>query len=152
MNDSYTHDIRVLNDLITTTLDSADGYSEAAKAADNPAFKNLFSQWGQERREVVSELQQQVKMLGGNAEDDGSILASAHRVFLNIRDSLGKGDKGVVAEVERGEDYIKTKFEDALDDEDLSEAVRPAINRAYESVIRGHDQARDLKQSYQRLS
>jgi uncharacterized protein (TIGR02284 family) len=151
MSDSYTHDIRVLNDLITTTLDSADGYSEAAKDADNPTFKNLFSQWASERRRVVDELQEQVRMLGGKPQDDGSALASAHRMFLNIRDSLSKGDKGVVEEVERGEDYIKGKFEDALDDDDLSITLRPVVNRAYESVIQGHDQARDLKRSYHRM-
>jgi uncharacterized protein (TIGR02284 family) len=151
MSDPYTHDIRVLNELITTTLDSADGYSEAAKDADNPTFKNLFSQWASERRQVVNELQEQVRILGGKPQDDGSALASAHRMFLNIRDSLSKGDKGVVEEVERGEDYIKGKFEDALDDDDLSVSLRPVVNRAYESVIQGHDQARDLKRSYQRM-
>jgi uncharacterized protein (TIGR02284 family) len=149
MSEPYTHDIKVLNELITTTLDSADGYSEAAKDADNPTFKNLFSQWATERRRVVNELQEQVRVLGGKPEDDGSVLASAHRMFLNVRDSLSKGDKGVVEEVERGEDYIKEKYEDALDDDDLSVSLRPILNRAYESVITGHDQARDLKRSYQ---
>lgn len=149
MNESSTHDIKVLNDLIMTTLDSVDGYTTAAKEAENPTFKNLFSQWASERRQVASDLQQQVKVLGGKPEDDGSLLASAHRVFLNLRDSLSKGDKGVVEEVERGEDHIKEKFEDALDDDDVSVTVRPLLNRAYESVIQGHDQARDLKRSYQ---
>jgi uncharacterized protein (TIGR02284 family) len=149
MSNSYAHDIKVLNELIMTTLDSVDGYSEAAKDADNPTFKNLFSQWASERRQVAHELQEQVRILGGKPEDDGSMLASAHRMFLNVRDSLSKGDKGVVEEVERGEDYLKAKYEDALDDDDLSQMVRPIVNRAYESVIHGHDQASDLKRSYQ---
>jgi uncharacterized protein (TIGR02284 family) len=72
MSDPYTHDIRVLNELITTTLDSVDGYSEAAKDSDNPTFKNLFSQWASERRLVVNELQEQVRILGGKPQDDGS--------------------------------------------------------------------------------
>lgn len=149
MSNSYEHDIKVLNQLIMTTLDSVDGYSEAAKEADNPTFKNLFSQWASERRQVANELQEQVRVLGGKPEDDGSMLASAHRVFLNLRDSLTKGDKGVVEEVERGEDHLKAKYEDALDDDDLSQSIRPIVNRAYESVIHGHDQASDLKRSYQ---
>jgi uncharacterized protein (TIGR02284 family) len=148
MSKSDTHDIKVLNELITTTLDSVDGYAEAAKDADNPTFKDLFSRWSSDRRQVVSELQEQVRLLGGKPQDDGSALASAHRVFLNIRDSLSKGDKGVVEEVERGEDYIKEKYEDALEDVELSSNIRPIVNRAYLSVAQGHDQARDLKRSY----
>jgi uncharacterized protein (TIGR02284 family) len=146
MKDHATHDIKVLNELIMTTLDSAEGYSEAAKDAENPTFKNLFSRWAQERQNVAQELQSEVRILGGDPETAGSLLGSAHRVFLNIRDSLSKGDKGVVAEVERGEDYIKAKYEAALDDTELSDHIRPALDRAYDSVIQGHDQARELKQ------
>ena len=152
MHNAHTHDIKVLNDLITTTLDSADGYSEAAKDAKNPAFKDLFGQWAEHRRQVVGELQEKVRTLGGQPEDDGSILASAHRAFLSIRDSLSKGDKSVVEEVERGEDFIKNKYEAALQDDELSEEVRPVLGRAYDSVIEGHAQARTLKQRYEYAS
>jgi uncharacterized protein (TIGR02284 family) len=89
-----------------------------------------------------------VKTLGGDPDEDSSTLAAAHRVFLNLRDSFSKGDKSVVEEVERGEDYIMGKYEDALDDNDLSDTVRPVLSQAYESIVRGHDQARNLKHSY----
>ena len=152
MKDTPTteHDIKVLNSLITTTLDSADGYREAAKDTKNPTFKDLFDRWSTERRQVVNELQQHVRSLGGKPEDEGSALASAHRILVNLRDAMSRSDKGVVEEVERGEDYLKSKYEDALDDSELSEDIRPLISRAYESVVQGHDQARDLKQHYQR--
>jgi uncharacterized protein (TIGR02284 family) len=143
----HEHDIKVLNTLIETTLDSVDGYAEAAKDADNPRYRNLFEQRASERRRVASELQSQVRTLGGKPEDEGSILAAGHRVFVSIRDSLSKGDKSVVEEVERGEDHIKAKFEKAIEDDDLSTPVRSAIKQAYGSVRTGHDQMRDLKHS-----
>lgn len=150
MKDYSTHDIKVLNELITTTIDSVEGYSEAAKEAANPTFKTLFSQWAQERQRVVGDLQGQVRTLGGEPKTEGSAMGSAHRVFLNIRDSLSKGDKGVIEEVERGEDYIKAKYEEAIEDDEISELVRPVLSRAYDSVLHGHDQARDLKQQIKR--
>jgi uncharacterized protein (TIGR02284 family) len=149
MNELNNHDIKVLNELIVTTLDSVEGYAEAAKDARNPTFKTLFSQWSKERRQVVRQLQDQVRTLGGDPDDDGSTLAAAHRVFLNLRDSFSKGDKSVVDEVERGEDFIMAKYEDALEDDHLSASVRPVVSEAYESVLRGHDQARNLKHAYQ---
>lgn len=148
MNAEVRHDINVLNELIETTLDSADGYGEAAKDANTPAVKNLFTRWSDDRRQVVAELQQRVRDLGGEPEDDGSMLASAHRVFVNIREALNKSDKGVIDEVERGEDFIKSKYERALEDEDLSLEVRQSVIRAYASVKAGHDQARDLKHNF----
>jgi len=70
------HDIKVLNTLIETTLDSVDGYTEAAKDAGNPGYKMLFERRAAERRRVVNNLQGTVRSLGGEPEDDGSVLAS----------------------------------------------------------------------------
>ena len=139
------HDVKVLNDLIETTIDSANGYEEAAKDADNTRFAGTFASRAQERAQVTSQLQRQVRMLGAEPEDDGTVLAKAHRMFVNLRKSLGESDTAVVDEVERGEDHIKAKFEQALKDEALSPPTRTVILQAYVSVKTGHDQMRDLK-------
>ena len=150
MGQSTKHDIKVLNSLIETTLDSADGYGQAAERAGNSSYKNLFQQWSTERRQVVNDLQGQVRVLGGTPDDDGSTLAAGHRMFLKLRDSVTKSDESVIDEVERGEDFIKAKYEEALEDDELSAQARDAVVRAYTSVKSGHDQARDLKHSFKR--
>jgi uncharacterized protein (TIGR02284 family) len=137
------HDVKILNGLIETTIDSAEGYQEAAKDADNSRFTAMFHSRGSERHQVASK--QQVVALGGKPEDSGTVLASAHRVFVNLRHSLSKGDTAVVDEVERGEDHIKAKFEDALKDNDVTAPTKQVITDAYASVRQGHDQMRDLK-------
>jgi uncharacterized protein (TIGR02284 family) len=145
-----SHDISTLNSLIATTLDSVDGYSEAAKDSENSRFTSLFTTRAGERRQVANRLQQQVRSLGGKPEDDGTALAGAHRVFLNLKSVLtGKDDKAIINEVEAGEDHIKAKFEDAIADRELSASARAAIEEAYVSVREGHDEMRDLKHSMQ---
>ncbi len=145
------HDIKILNSLIATTIDSVDGYNAAADSADNTDFRQIFRERANERSEIVSKLQSQVQTLGGNAEDDGTAIAGAHRFFMNLRDSLtSTDDEAVVAEVERGEDVIKAKYEAALDNADLSPASREIVQGCYASVKQGHDQMRDLKHGMQR--
>lgn len=142
------HDIKTLNSLIETTLDSADGYTEAAKDAKDASLVSLFNARSTERRAAVSKLQQCVRSLGGEPEDDGTILASAHRAFVNLRASLtSKDNTAVVDEVERGEDHIKAKFEDALKDTDVSPGTMSVISDVYASVRSGHDQMRDIKKT-----
>ncbi len=143
------HDVKVLNDLIETTIDSASGYEEAARDAGNTRFADTFASRAQERAQVTAQLQRQVRMLGAEPEDDGSVLARAHRMFVNLRKSLGSGDAAVVDEVERGEGHIKAKFEHALKDGQLSPPTRSVIMQAYVSVKTGHDQMRDLKRALQ---
>ena len=99
MFDSH-NDITTLNSLIATTLDSADGYTEAAKEADNPKFGDMFTSRASERRSVVAQLQGEVRRLGGNAEDESPVLASMHRTFLDLKAAVtGRDDKAIVNEV-----------------------------------------------------
>jgi len=147
MTDANRHDIHVLNSLIETTLDSADGYREAAKETERPNFRTLFEARSFERQQVASDLQGTVRSLGGEPEDDGSMLAKAHRAFLDIKHSLLRDEQAVVNSVENGEDFIKGKFESALEDSSVSATTRETIRRAYATVKDGHDQMRDLKHS-----
>jgi len=141
-------DVSTLNSLIATTIDSINGYQESADAVENPQFRELFQNLCQDRQQVLPQLQAEVARLGGNPEDDGTALAAAHRGWVDLKSAItGRNDKAVVNEVERGEDHIKAKFESALNDGDLSAETRSAVQQAYESVRRGHDRVRDLKQA-----
>ena len=74
----------------------------------------------------------------GNPEDDGTILAAGHRAFVNLKAAVTKrDDDAVIAEVERGEDHIKAKYEDALTDDKLAADTRALIQTAYGSVKSG---------------
>jgi uncharacterized protein (TIGR02284 family) len=147
MSSPNHHDIHVLNSLIETTIDSADGYREAAKETDKTNFRTLFEARSFERQQVASDLQGAVRTLGGDPEDDGTVLAKAHRAFLDVKHALLRDEQAVVNSVENGEDFIKGKFETALEDSAVSATTRETIRRAYTTVKDGHDQMRDLKHS-----
>ncbi|NJC40412.1 uncharacterized protein (TIGR02284 family) [Brevundimonas alba] len=144
-----THDdraVKVLNSLIETTMDSAHGYRNAAEGADNPEFKTLFSQNAGKREELCRRLQQEVRTFGGEPEDDQSLLGRIHNKFAQMRgDLMGRDDKGVIDEVERGEDFIKAKFEEASRDADLPDPARQVVTTAYAEVKADHDTISRLK-------
>ncbi|MEA3011513.1 MAG: hypothetical protein QOD42_58 [Sphingomonadales bacterium] len=141
------HDIGTINSLITTTIDSAAGFERAAEDAKAGNFVTMFRTFSAERRRVVIELQRAVSLLGGTPNDDGSLKADLHRRWVDLRAALAGdgGDKAVIAEVERGEDHLKGKYDEALADSELSETAREAIRAAYQSVRAGHDTASALK-------
>jgi uncharacterized protein (TIGR02284 family) len=140
-----THDISVLNGLIETTIDSVDGYRRSAQEATNSRFSAEFLERATEREQVVSQLRDRVRQLGGNPEDDGSVLAAAHRAFLTLRDRVtGSDDAAVIAEVDHGESYLNGKWETALQDGKLSAETRSIIQRSYDSVREGRDRFRRL--------
>jgi uncharacterized protein (TIGR02284 family) len=139
--------IDVLNGLISTTLDSADGYGEAAKDAKNPHFKHIFSARAMERRQMTAELQVEVRGLGGEPRDSGSALAAGHRMFLNLKSAVSGRDQDVINEVEIGEDYIKARYETALKENCMSASVKAVIAEAYQRINAEHNDISNLKRA-----
>ena len=149
LNPGSDRNIKVLNSLIETTIDSVDGYEKAAEVASTGGVGDLFRRYAGERRQAVTRLRDEVRKLGGTPGDDGSVLASAHRAFLELRSKLESDRKAAILEVERGEDYLKHQYEEALEDPDLDPQVHSAIAQCYDTVRRGHDAAAHLKRALQ---
>ncbi|HUQ13892.1 MAG TPA: PA2169 family four-helix-bundle protein [Novosphingobium sp.] len=146
----HNTDTTTLNTLIATLLDSIDGYTKAGRDADNRELAERFNARARERQSAVAGLQAAVARCGGNPEDDGTLLAGAHRAFLNLKEAVtGRDDKAILNEVERGEDYLKEKFEAALRKVDLTPDARAAVDAAWASVKSGHDEMSQLKHTWQ---
>jgi uncharacterized protein (TIGR02284 family) len=142
----HSDTISTLNTLIATTIDSITGYEDSAQNIDNERFREIFRQRANERQQVVESLRSEVRRLGGNPEDDGSFLGKAHQRFEDLKAAVtGRDEKAIINEVERGEDYLKDKFETALDGDTLSGDSRAVVERCYQSVRSGHDQMSQLK-------
>src|SRR3954469_5921938 len=143
-----SHDISILNSLIETTIDSVDGYRHSASETTNSRFSTAFRDWAKDREEVVTRLRDRVRELGGTPEHDGGILAAMHRQFLSLRDAVtGSDDQAVIAEVDRGESYLDTKWQAALDDTKRSPETQALIRSYYESVRAGRQQWEQLHRS-----
>ena len=147
----HNETITTLNTLIATTIDSVTGYEDSAKNIENERFREIFRGRADERQQVVEELRSEVRRLGGDPEESGSFLGKAHQRFEDLKAVVtGRDEQAIINEVERGEDHIKHKFEDALKDAELSPQTRALVEEAYISVKAGHDQMRDLKHAIQR--
>jgi uncharacterized protein (TIGR02284 family) len=142
----HSEEISTLNTLIATTIDSITGYENSAKDIDNQRFAEMFRERANERQRVVEDLRAEVRRLGGDPEDSGSFMGKTHQRFEDLKAAItGKDEKAIIDEVERGEDYLKEKFEAALDSDTLSGEARSVVERCYQSVRSGHDQMSQLK-------
>ena len=139
-------EIATLNTLIATTIDSITGYEDSAANIDNERLREAFRERANERQKVVEDLRNHVRRLGGDPEDSGSFMGKAHQRFEDLKAAItGRDEKAIINEVERGEDYLKAKFEAALKEDDLSGESRSVVQSCYQSVREGHDQMSSLK-------
>ena len=68
-----------------------------------------------------------------------------HRCWMKCREHFSTNDTyAIVAEAERGEDYIKAAYEDALKDHPGS-AMSDILHNQHAAVKMDHDMIRDLQ-------
>ena len=139
-------EIATLNTLTATLIDSVTGYEDAAANIESPRLQELFRESASERRKIVEELRSEVRRLGGDPEDDGSFLGKTHQRFLDLKAAItGRDEKAIINEVERGEDYLKGKWQAALQSGTLHGETHDLVERLYQSIKSGHDQISQLK-------
>ncbi len=137
--------IATLNNLIETCKDGQNGFQEAAEGVENTNLKQLFYQYSQQRAKFAGELQALVRELGGDPENSGSVAASLHRGWINIKSAVtGKDDTAILNECERGEDVAKKAYQDA-GGESLPANVMSVVQRQADEVRQAHDKVRDLR-------
>ena len=140
-------EIPVLETLTTTLIDSVNGYRDAAANLEGgERFQQMFREMADERSRIAEDLRSEIRRLGGDPPDEGSLMGKTHQRFLDLKAAItGRDDKAIINEVERGEDYLKEKFETALASDQLTGETRGAIDRAFQSVRKGHDKVSQLK-------
>ena len=139
--------ISTLNGLIETCRDGQNGFQTAAEGVKNSELKSLFYSYSQQRSKLVGELQDEVRRLGGDPETAGSLAASLHRGWMDIKSAVtGKDDNAIISECERGEDAAVSNYRDALG-KDLPANVRSIVERQFASVKEAHDRIRSLERA-----
>jgi uncharacterized protein (TIGR02284 family) len=146
----YTKEIATLNDLIQTCRDGENGFRTAAQGVKDQHLKALFERFSRQRGEMVRELQQQVRALGGTPDESGSVSASLHRGWMNIKSLVtGNDDSAIIAEAERGEDVAKSAYQKALS-QNLPAGARTLVE-AHSAIVRtAHDEVRALEKAHAR--
>jgi uncharacterized protein (TIGR02284 family) len=136
--------INTLNTLIATTIDSANGFEEAAKNARATSLAQQFAELARDRWAIVETLEDEVRRLGSEPKRSGTAKAAAHRRWLDLKNAVAGSDRAVVQEVENGETYLVTKYEAVLAQQDLSTMTRSAIENAYSEIRRGQSRIEGL--------
>ncbi len=130
--------ISTLNSLIETCRDGQEGFRTAAEGVRGAELRELFHNYARQRADFAGELQDEVRRLGGDPEQTGSLVASLHRGWMGLRAALeGEDDRAVVGECERGEDVALATYRTALD-RDMPASVRAMVERQFAEIKEAH--------------
>ena len=104
-----------LKTLYTRLVDSKDGYEQAIERATSESHKSLFRDLHERRTRNAAQIRTYLAQKGEEMDEDGSLLAAAHRSFLSLKDAVtGAGDEAVLEEVIRGEETLLKAYDEAI--------------------------------------
>ncbi|WP_395645422.1 PA2169 family four-helix-bundle protein [Terricaulis sp.] len=130
-------DIAKLNHIITILLDARRLYARAADLTHDAGARAPIEATIEERNLLLADTQQMVRELGGQPAHEGSLLGAAHKVFLDVRAVFDRDVKAALAEVERGERYLRDEIRKAMRDTDLSADTRAFLGVALDRLVSG---------------
>ena len=137
--------ISTLNSLIETCKDGQDGFKTAAEGIERSELKTVFYEFSQQRAEFVGVLQGLVRSLGGDPDTTGSMSAAVHRGWIDIKSLVtGKDEEAILNECERGEDYAKDAYAEALK-RNLPANVTDVLSQQSQSVLAAHNRIKALR-------
>ena len=136
--------VSTLNNLIQTCRDGQEGFRAAAEGVRSLELKELFHGYSRQRASFAGELQDEVRRLGGEPADSGSVTGSFHRGWMGLKAALtGEDEAALVGECERGEDSALADYRAALGI-DLPVSVRSVVERQFAGVKEAHQHIRGL--------
>jgi uncharacterized protein (TIGR02284 family) len=137
--------IKILNHLIEIGKDGANGYATAAGAVKTPELKQLFTSYAHQRALFATELQAEVQRLGGTPEQAGTVAATLHRGWMNLKSLVtGHDEAALIAECDRSEAVAVKAYEEALK-APLPAEVKSVVQRQFEQVQEAHARIRALE-------
>jgi uncharacterized protein (TIGR02284 family) len=137
--------VQTLNALIAVAKDAEKGFACAARESTDPAAIQVFCDGEQICRDAAAVLQDEVRILGGHAQESGRMQAAAYRAWVSLKNTLSSRDNlTILEECAKDEDYARTRYAEAMR-LNWPEALRVIIERQYKGVVASHARVQALR-------
>ena len=131
-------DISVLNHIATILTDAQRLYHRAARlAADDRDAVNRIELTLGERSMLLSTIQDRVQKLGEAPKASGTMFGAAQMAFFDVRSVFDRDAKAALADVSRGENYLREELRKAIRRNDVSAETRAFLGVALDRVTSG---------------
>ena len=136
----------LLNELVETLKDGQKGYADAMTDVEDASLKDTFRKYAAQRSEYITEIEDQMFKLNLKPDESGSVTATVHRAWIDLKAALtSKDNNAVLNECERGDDYAVKAYQTALKAQDLPTPVKTVIEKQYQGVQEALNTIKSLK-------
>ena len=102
----------------------------------------------QQREQTLRQMNAELERQGDELVTKGTMAGEAHQMFASISDMFESGDEAAAERVEEGEDYIKNKFQEAIESNQLEAQERAVVERCYNEICEGEQFGDMIEKQY----
>jgi uncharacterized protein (TIGR02284 family) len=137
--------IATLNQLIEASKDEEKELMSAADDAREADLARVICDAEAANRTAWAELQDQVRLLGNTAEQEGSLWGAARRRWTSVRSMMSSRiDTVIIEECVRSQGSVRALYADALD-LDLPRPLHSVVERHHRAIVATHYRLLDLR-------
>lgn len=135
-----------LHKLANINKDACEFYNSAAQEVESAEIKQTFSKLEDLHRQVMTNLQNQIRINGGNPEADETLIGKGAQFWGELMAKVSNdADATLVKHLEEAEDRCLHSMQDAMKDADIRPATKAALQNDMETLRKTHDYMKALK-------
>jgi len=130
--------IEELNDILQKNYDAVNGFQTAAEKVNDIKLMGYFNEQVIARKRFIMELSNEIKLLGGEPTESGSVAGTMHRAWMNIKQGFNYNDDNreeLIEECIRGEKQCIDEYNDLLEEKTMGASTRQLLNRQKAEVV-----------------
>lgn len=126
--------IRTGEHLLETLGDSLAGFDHVAEHSHRFDFYSYCEHYAVQRAQLTREFNRAMKQQGSTAPVHGTVMGSAHRLYLDIRAALDTGVIAVLEELLRGETFLASRTDAMLEHDGLPAGIYEIVRQIRTNV------------------
>ena len=141
--------IDILNNLIVLNNDRIDGYKAAYTETYKEELRSMFTDLQETSSQCKTELEAEVKRLGGTPEEGTMILGKLHRGWMDIKAAItGSDSESILSSCKYGEQTIIKAYEDALGEEveEVDYEQKAMLNRQLNLLRNDYEKVKTMQE------
>lgn len=127
----------IFKSLTDTAFDSVEGYRQAGEKANDPQLKQALQQRCSQRENSLRQMNAELERQGDELVTKSTLTGEAHQMWQSISSAFESDDKAAAHRVEEGEDYLKDKFQEAIESNQLEAQELVVAQQVYNEIREG---------------
>lgn len=129
------NNVNLLQNIIEKNYDARKGYKKAMMDISNPELKNFMQQQARQRSGFTTAIDQEIRNLGNTPQENGSMAASLHRAWIDIKSRVANNaDEIILEEIIRGEKAKVREYKGALKNNLLAPQTHDLLQSQLEAI------------------